>query len=230
MIDLRHVSKTYGKKDSKFSALNDLSFSIPDNKTVAVVGKSGSGKSTLLHLLGGLDRPTEGEIVINDLNLTKLSNKEMDKYRSNQLGFVFQSFFVEANLSCYENVALPLEISKVASKKRRSIIEAALEKVDLTDKLKSKARTLSGGQKQRLAIARALVNKPKVILTDEPTGNLDSITGDKVIELLFNIYREQRSTLVIVTHDKDIAQKCDIKIYIRDGEIERIESRSDQDK
>lgn len=222
MIELKKVNKFYGKKESTFVALEDINLVFPDKKTIAIVGKSGSGKSTLLHLMGGLDRPTSGDIIIDGQNLSSLKAKEMDNYRSKVLGFVFQSFFVEANQSCYQNVALPLEINKVLVKKRRQIIEEALEKVELIDKIKSKAGTLSGGQKQRLAIARAIVNKPKLILADEPTGNLDSATGDKVIELLFDLHQNQGSTLIIVTHDIDIANKCDIKVFIKDGKIESV--------
>ena len=222
MIKLEGVSKVYGKRDNKFHALSDINLSLPENKTIAIIGKSGSGKSTILHLLGGLDRPTSGTIRIHDKELTGLSKKEMDRFRSELLGFVFQSFFVEANQSCYQNVALPLEINKVPIRKRREIIDQALEQVELTDKSNSKAGTLSGGQKQRLAIARAIVNRPKVILADEPTGNLDSATGNKVIDVRFDLHKEQGSTLVIVTHDIDIADKCDIQVFIKDGKIEKL--------
>ncbi len=223
MISFKSVSKVYGKKDNAFVAIKDISIELPEHKTIAVVGKSGSGKSTFLHLLGGLDRPSEGSINISGKELTKLSKKAMDQYRGQDLGFVFQSFFIEANQSCYQNVALPLEINKVPLNKRRAIVEDALSQVDLTDKIRSKAGTLSGGQKQRLAIARAIVIKPKVILADEPTGNLDSATGDKVINLLFDLHKKYNVSLVIVTHDQDIAARCDVRVYIHDGQIEKVE-------
>ena len=222
MIELKNVSKIYGKKDSRFAALENINLLLPESKTIAVVGKSGSGKSTLLHLLGGLDRPSNGEIFIYGQNLVKLKSREIDLYRSKVLGFVFQSFFVEANQTCYQNVSLPLEINHVLPRKRRQMIEKALSQVDLSDKIKSKAGTLSGGQKQRLAIARAIVNQPKVILADEPTGNLDSSTGDRVIDLLFALHDQIGSTLIIVTHDIDIANKCDIQVFIKDGHIEKV--------
>lgn len=222
MIELKNVSKIYGKKDSRFAALENINLQLPESKTIAIVGKSGSGKSTLLHLLGGLDRPSSGDIIIHGQNLVKLKSKEIDLYRSQVLGFVFQSFFVEANQTCYQNVALPLEINHMLPRKRRQLIEKALSQVDLSDKIKSKAGTLSGGQKQRLAIARAIVNQPKVILADEPTGNLDSSTGDKVINLLFDLHDQIGSTLIIVTHDIDIANKCDIQVFIKDGNIEKV--------
>ena len=223
MIELEDVSKVYGKKDTAFTALKHINLTLPDNKTIAVIGKSGSGKSTFLHLLGGLDRPSSGSIRINNHRLETLSKKQMDHYRSRELGFVFQSFFIEANQTCYQNVALPLEINAVAVTARRRLIEDALAKVELADKIKSPAGTLSGGQKQRLAIARAIVTNPKVILADEPTGNLDSATGDKVIDLLFDLYRSQGSTLIIVTHDSDIANRCDIRVFIKDGQIDKVE-------
>ncbi len=222
MISFDQVSKVYGKKDNAFVALSEISLELPEHKTIAVVGKSGSGKSTLLHLLGGLDRPTSGSINIAGKELAKLSKKAMDAYRGQDLGFVFQSFFVEANQSCYQNVALPLEINKVPLSQRKAIVEDALAQVELSDKVRSKAGTLSGGQKQRLAIARAIVTKPKVILADEPTGNLDSTTGDKVIKLLFDLHKKYNATLVIVTHDQDIAAKCDVQVYIKDGRVEKV--------
>lgn len=204
------------------AAVSDINLKLPANKTIAIVGKSGSGKSTLLHLLGGLEKPTSGQIKINGLDLSKLSRKEMDRYRGHDLGFVFQSFFIEANQNCYQNVALPLEITKLPQSKRRKLIEEAMEKVELSEKLTSKAGTLSGGQKQRLAIARAIVNSPKVILADEPTGNLDSTTGDRVIDLLFNLNLKQGATLIIVTHDLDISRRCDIQVSIKDGRVEKV--------
>ena len=223
MIEARNISKSYGKKNNIMTAVNGINLKLPDTKTIAIVGKSGSGKSTLLHLIGGLDRPTTGEVIILKHNLTKLNKKEMDKYRSQDLGFVFQSFFVEPNQTCYQNVALPLEINKVPASQRKQRILNALAQVDLVGKEKNKARTLSGGEKQRLAIARAIVTEPKIILADEPTGNLDSATGDKVIDLLFNLHKSNGTTLVIVTHDLDIAKRCDIRVYIKDGQVDKLE-------
>ncbi len=223
MIEARNISKSYGKKNNIMTAVNGINLKLPDTKTIAIVGKSGSGKSTLLHLIGGLDRPTTGEVIILKHNLTKLNKKEMDKYRSQDLGFVFQSFFVEPNQTCYQNVALPLEINKVPASQRKQRILNALAQVDLVGKEKNKARTLSGGEKQRLAIARAIVTEPKIILADEPTGNLDSATGDIVIDLLFNLHKSNGTTLVIVTHDLDIAKRCDIRVYIKDGQVDKLE-------
>lgn len=223
MIELRGVTKTYGKKQHTFTALNDVSFTIPDGTSVAIVGKSGSGKSTLMHAMSGLDRPEKGEVLIDGTDILKLRAKAVDRFRSEKIGFIFQAFFIQANETCYYNVSLPLEIQKLKPAQRKTLVRGALDQVDLTDKENEKARNLSGGQKQRLAIARAIVAKPRIIFADEPTGNLDSVTGGRVEELLFSFNKELGSTLVIVTHDADLALKCDMRIYIKDGEIERIE-------
>lgn len=222
MIEVKNVTKTYGKKHSMFKALDDVSFTIPDGASVAIVGKSGSGKSTLMHAMSGLDRPEAGQVIIDGTDILKLKNKAVDRFRSEKIGFIFQAFFVQANETAYDNVALPLEIARVGARSRKMLIEEALETVDLSDKLKQKARNLSGGQKQRLAIARAIVNKPSIIFADEPTGNLDSTTGEKVEDLLFGLNKQGGSTLIIVTHDTDLAEKCDIQIYIKDGKIDRM--------
>jgi len=223
MIEVKSLRKVYGKKDSAFEALKGVSFTIPDGATVAIVGKSGSGKSTLMHLMGGLDHPTEGEVIIDGKSIGTLSRKQTDHFRAHDLGFVFQSFFVEGNQTCYQNVALPLEITETGFSSRKKMVEDALLQVELGDKLNNKAKNLSGGQKQRLAIARAIVNKPKLIFADEPTGNLDSATGDKIIDLLFGLAKANKSTLVFVTHDPDLAARCDMRIAIKDGEIQTID-------
>ncbi|NCQ54341.1 ABC transporter ATP-binding protein [Candidatus Saccharibacteria bacterium CG11_big_fil_rev_8_21_14_0_20_41_19] len=222
MIEVKNISKTYGKKDNVFKALTDISFSIPDGASVAILGKSGSGKSTLMHAMSGLDRPETGEIIIDGKNILTLKQKEVDKFRSSKMSFIFQSFFVQANESCYDNVSLPLEIANLSARTRRKKIEAALEAVELIDKMKSRARELSGGQKQRLAVARAIVNSPKILFADEPTGNLDSVTGEVVENLLFDYNKKNGVTLIIVTHDADLAKRCDIQINIKDGNIESI--------
>ena len=225
MIEVKHISKTYGKKQNAFKALKDVSFTIPDGASVAILGKSGSGKSTLMHAMSGLDRPETGEIIIDGEAILKLKQKKVDAFRAHKMGFIFQSFFVQANESCYDNVALPLEIANVPRRERAKRVRTALEAVELLDKQKSRARDLSGGQKQRLAIARAIVNSPQVLFADEPTGNLDSVTGATVEKLLFNYNREQGVTLIIVTHDPDLANKCDIRLNIKDGKIESIQQQ-----
>lgn len=222
MIEVRHIKKTYGKKQNKFVALDDVSFTIPDGASVAILGKSGSGKSTLMHAMSGLDRPEEGEVIIDGENILKLKAKAVDKFRATKMSFIFQSFFVQANETCYDNVSLPLEIANVSGGQRKKKVIAALEAVELGDKIKSKAKNLSGGQKQRLAIARAIVNDPKILFADEPTGNLDSTTGDVIENLLFSYTKNNGTTLIIVTHDPDLAAKCDIQIRIKDGKIESV--------
>ena len=226
MIDVKNISKTYGKKKQQFQALKDVSFSIPKGASVAIVGKSGSGKSTLMHAISGLDRPQTGQILVDGINILDLKQKQVDKFRSEKIGFIFQSFFVQANESCFNNVSLPLEIAGVPRSKRRAMVEAALAEVELYDKIKSRARDLSGGQKQRLAIARAIVSKPEILFADEPTGNLDSVTGSKVEQLLFDYNKRSKVTLIIVTHDSELATKCDIRIYVKDGVIDRIEGKA----
>ncbi len=222
MIEIKNVSKTYGKKHTSFTALNDISVTIPDGASVAIIGKSGSGKSTLMHAMSGLDRPTAGEVIIDGQDILKLKQKDVDRFRSAKMSFIFQSFFVQANESCYDNVSLPLEIAQVPMRKRREMIESTLESVELLDKLKSRARDLSGGQKQRLAVARAIVNQPRILFADEPTGNLDSTTGEKIEDLLFDYNKQSGCTLIIVTHDPDLAAKCDMRIYIKDGVIDSV--------
>lgn len=222
MIEVQNLTKIYGKKANTFTALDGVTFSVPGGSTAAIIGKSGSGKSTLMHIMSGLDHPTRGSVTIEKRHLQTLSQKEIDKFRARDMSFIFQAFFVEPNQTCYQNVMVPLEIAKVPRRKRRAMVMEALEKVELADKAASRARDLSGGQKQRLAIARAVVNQPKLIFADEPTGNLDSITGDKIIELLFSLNETLGSTLVIVTHDTDLARRCQMQIIIKDGKVERI--------
>jgi len=222
MIEVRHVTKTYGKKQTLFTALDDINFIVPDGASVAIVGKSGSGKSTLMHVMSGLDRPEAGEVIVDDVDILRLKAKAVDKFRSEKIGFIFQAFFVQANESSFENVALPLEIASLSASARTKRVVAALRVVGLSDKEKQKARNLSGGQKQRLAIARAIVNNPRIIFADEPTGNLDTTTGASIERLLFSLNKQGGSTLVIVTHDEELAAKCDMQIYIKDGKIDRI--------
>lgn len=222
MIELKNVTKTYGKNKSAFMALDDVSLNLEKGESVAIVGKSGSGKSTLMHVMSGLDSASKGEIIIDGEFLHDMKPKAVDNFRATKMGFIFQSFFIQANETCYDNVALPLEIAHVAKTKRKKLVENALRQVELSDKLHQKAKNLSGGQKQRLAIARAIVNKPKLLFADEPTGNLDSKTGDVIEDLLFGLNKKLGCTLVIVTHDEDLAAKCDRRIYIKDGKVTKV--------
>ena len=226
MIEVKNVTKTYGKKQNAFRALKNVSLTIPDGASVAILGKSGSGKSTLMHAMSGLDRPEKGEVIIDGEDILQLKQRAVDRFRAEKIGFMFQSFFVQGNESVYDNVSLPLEIARVSRNKRKLRVMRALKAVELSDKVKSKAKNLSGGQKQRLAIARAIVGEPKIIFADEPTGNLDSLTGAKVEELLFGYNRDKGVTLIIVTHDPELAAKCDMLVSIKDGEIESVEQKS----
>ncbi len=228
MIEIKGVSKVYGKKDRLFTALDDINLEIPTGSSVAIVGKSGSGKSTLMHVMSGLDRLTEGDIIVDGESLSSMKQKAIDTFRAEKIGFIFQSFFVQANESCYNNVSLPLEVSKVSGTARKQRVLDALEQVELGEKVNEKAKNLSGGQKQRLAIARAIVNKPRILFADEPTGNLDSKTGEKIEDLLFGLNKKMGSTLIIVTHDNDLAIKCDTQIFLVDGKIQKIVSKSEK--
>lgn len=219
MIEVQGVTKRYGKKETAFTALDNVTFSIEDGESIAIIGKSGSGKSTLMHTLALLDKPTTGTVLVDGRDTTKLREKELDRLRNEDFGFVFQQFFMNAHDTVLANVMLPLKIAGVPHRQRVERAMAALEQVELADKAKVKAGTLSGGQKQRVCIARALVTNPKVIFADEPTGNLDSATGEAVETLLFELHRQQGITLIIVTHDDDLAKKCSRRIQVRDGKI-----------
>lgn len=221
MIELKNVTKIYGKKKNQFTALKNVSLNIPTGASVAILGKSGSGKSTLMHAISGLDRPQHGQVIIDGQDILQLKPKRVDEFRAKKIGFIFQSFFVQGNESVVDNVSLPLEIARLSRKKRAHKINAALKAVDLYDKRKNRAKDLSGGQKQRLAIARAIVGDPQIIFADEPTGNLDSETGAKVEELLFDYNKQKGVTLIVVTHDTDLAKKCDYQIIIKDGRVEK---------
>ena len=220
MILIENLVKTYGKNENVFVALDDVSLKIKNGSTVAIVGKSGSGKSTLMHIMSGLDRPTSGRVMIDDVDLFAMKPKTMDSFRSGVMSFIFQSFFIEANQTCYENVMLPLEIAKVPRAKRKKLVMDALRAVELDGKVQNLAGSLSGGQKQRLAIARAIVNKPKILFADEPTGNLDSVTGDKIMTLLFDLNKQLGCTVIVVTHDHDLAKQCQVQIRLKDGKVE----------
>jgi len=223
MIEVKNITKTYGKKQNIFTALDSVSLTIPDGASVAILGKSGSGKSTLMHALSGLDRPQQGQIVIDGQDILSLKEKAVDRFRAKKIGFIFQSFFVTGNETTINNISLPLEVAKVPRRERKERIATALAAVELSDKAASKARNLSGGQKQRLAIARAIVNNPQIIFADEPTGNLDSVTSERIEKLLFDYNKNKGVTLIIVTHDPELAAKCGMVVTIKDGRIESVE-------
>lgn len=228
LLTVRGLHKVYGKKDSKFEALRGINLEIERGESVAIIGKSGSGKSTLMHLLALLDRPTKGEITLDGTKTSKLKQRQLNRLRNKEFGFVFQQFFMNANDTVLNNVMLPLKIAGVGSRERKRRAMHALKIVGLESKAKNKANDLSGGQKQRVCIARAIVNDPAVIFADEPTGNLDSATGAKIEEILFSLNREKNITLIIVTHDEDLAEKCNRQIRITDGHIESDEDYADE--
>lgn len=218
MIEVKNVTKIYNKKNA-FTALDNINLTIPSNTSVAILGKSGSGKSTLMHVISGLDKPQKGQVLVDGEDILRLKPRATDRFRASKMAFIFQSFFVEGGESCYNNVSLSLETAGVPVRKRKKLIEQALQSVDLGDKIKSRAKDLSGGQKQRLAIARAIVGEPEILFADEPTGNLDSVTSKVIEDLLFNYQKKNRATLIIVTHDEELASHCNTVINIKDGKI-----------
>lgn len=221
LISVKGLSKTYGKGKSALMALRGIDLDIKQGEVVAVIGKSGSGKSTLMHLAALLDKPSAGTVTIEGRDAAHLKRQKIDEIRNQQFGFVFQQFFLNGNDTVLNNVILPLKIAGVGSKERKRRALEVLSAVDLADKVNSKAGDLSGGQKQRVVIARALINNPKVIFADEPTGNLDSATGRKIEDLLFKLNKEEGITLIFVTHDVDLARRCDRQIHIKDGKVVR---------
>ena len=219
LIEAKNLVKVYRDGNTYFKALNNVSFEIEKGESVAIIGKSGSGKSTLMHLVAALDKPNVGEILINGQNIAKMKKRDLNKLRNRTFGFVFQQFFMNPKDTVLQNVILPLKIGGISSRKRKEIALKALEAVELTDKAKNKASNLSGGQKQRVCVARAIANSPEIIFADEPTGNLDSKTSKKIEDLLFGLNKDNGITLIIVTHDEALAQKCDRQIRIQDGQI-----------
>lgn len=218
VIEVKNLTKVYGKRSTAFTALKNINLTINKGESVAIVGKSGSGKSTLMHLIALLDRPTSGVVEVDGIDSTKLKGRKLNQLRNRTFGFVFQQFFMNPSDTVLENVILPLKIAGKKRKERRELAEKALKTVGLSERIKFKANDLSGGQKQRVCIARAIVGDPKILFADEPTGNLDSATGDKVIKLLFDL-NKKGVTLIIVTHDEDLAKLCSRQIRISDGKI-----------
>lgn len=219
LLAVRDLEKSYGSGSSRFDALRGISLDIRAGESLAIVGKSGSGKSTLMHVLALLDEPTAGSVVLDRRNVKDLKRSELNTARNQTFGFVFQQFFLTASQTVLENVSLPLAIAGVPARARRQRAREALEQLGVADKAANRATDLSGGQKQRVAIARAIVGRPRIIFADEPTGNLDSATGHNVEDILFTLNREQGITVVVVTHDDDLAARCDRRVRIHDGRI-----------
>ncbi|WOF22135.1 ABC transporter ATP-binding protein [Microbacterium betulae] len=222
ILEARDIRKTYGKGQARFEALKGVSLEIAEGESIAIVGKSGSGKSTLMHLLALLDAPDGGALLVGGEDAAALGARRVSRLRNEDFGFVFQQFFLIPNATVLENVVLPLKIAGVGARERKQRGMAALEQLQLADKAGNRATNLSGGQKQRVVIARALVTGPKVIFADEPTGNLDTATGSLVEDILFDLHREHGITLVIVTHDPDLAGRCDRQVFVRDGLIDAV--------
>jgi putative ABC transport system ATP-binding protein len=217
LLEATEITRSYGRGAARFDALKGVDLRIREGESVAIVGKSGSGKSTLMHLLALLDQPDEGTMEVAGADTSTLNARQVNRIRNQDFGFVFQQFFLTPNATVLDNVVLPLQIAGVPRRERTARGMAVLEQLELADKAKNKAVDLSGGQKQRVVIARALVNDPKVIFADEPTGNLDTATGRLVEDLLFALNEERGITLVIVTHDLDLAARCARRVFIQDG-------------
>jgi len=217
MIALTNVSKTVMSGTEPLTILHSLSVEIPKGQFVAVVGPSGSGKSTLLGLIAGLDAPSSGSVVIDDVNITTLGEDALAKLRGEKIGFVFQFFHLIPSLTAYENVAVPMEIAGATDADRRA--HALLDEVGLSGRAHHYPSQLSGGEQQRVALARALANDPPIVLADEPTGNLDSANGRHIMELLQQIHRTRGTTLVLVTHDRELAALADVRLMMRDGHV-----------
>jgi putative ABC transport system ATP-binding protein len=217
MIELREVSKTVMSGDEPLTILHPLTLQIPRGQFVAVVGPSGSGKSTLLGLIAGLDAPTTGSVVIDGVDITRLGEDDLARLRGEKIGFVFQFFHLIPSLTAYENVAVPMEIAGVDEPRQRA--SALLEEVGLTGRAHHYPSQLSGGEQQRVALARALANDPPIVLADEPTGNLDTANGRHILELLRTIHRQRGTTIVLVTHDAELAAIADARLVLRDGRV-----------
>ena len=217
MIAVQHVFKTVTDSTGSLTILRDIDFSLNKGETAAIVGASGSGKSTLLSIIAGLDTPTQGTVHVDGVDLFAMDEDQRAALRSQKVGFVFQSFQLLGNLTALENVMLPLELA--GRRDARATASQMLQRVGLGERLSSYPKVLSGGEQQRVALARAFVVQPAVLLADEPTGSLDFATGGKIMELMFDLNREQGTTLVLVTHDRAIAQRCERRITIEAGQV-----------
>ena len=223
VVELEDISKEFKMGSSVIKALDNIDLEIKRGEFLSIIGTSGSGKSTLLNLIGGLLKPTNGKIIVDNFDISAYSDNEMANYRKKKVGFVFQSFNLIPTLTALENVEYPMIFSGVSSTERLKKSEEVLEKLGLGDRLKHNPTELSGGEQQRVSIARAIINEPEIILADEPTGNLDSKTGKGIMEVLKKINKEMGRTLIVVTHDIYISYYSDKRVYLSDGKIEKIE-------
>ena len=225
MLEVKKVKKIYQMGKVKVEALRGVSFYIDKGEFVAIMGPSGSGKSTLMHIIGCLDQPTEGNFIIGGKDVSKLNDDRLAEIRNKRIGFVFQQFNLLSRTSILHNVEIPLIYAGVKAKQRRELAKQALESVGLADRVKHKPNEISGGEKQRAAIARALVNNPLIILADEPTGNLDTKTGEEIIKIFYKLH-QQGNTIIMVTHEAEIARHARRIIHLRDGLIEKEELKT----
>lgn len=217
IVKTKNLKKYYRLGTHTVKALDDVNFAVREQEFVAIIGKSGSGKSTLLHMIGGLDTPTSGEVYVGDKALGKLSKEQLAIFRRRKVGFVFQSYNLVPDLNVYENIVLPIELD--GKHIDREFVDEILELLQLDEKREALPNTLSGGQQQRVAIARAIASKPSIILADEPTGNLDTATSHDVMGLLKMVARQFKQTVILITHDQDIAQMADRIVRIEDGHV-----------
>ena len=218
MIHVNKISKTYFQGTQRIEVLYNLSLQVKEGESLAILGQSGSGKSTLLSLMSGLDKPEFGTITLDEQDITKLSQDQLSKFRSETMGIVFQQYHLMSNLTALENVGIPLELRKDPNYQNSA--RDALKMVGLSHRLSHFPGELSGGECQRVAIARAIVAKPKIILADEPSGNLDDETGKEVMDLLFKLYRERKQTLILVTHNQELASVCDRMMVLQKGQLQ----------
>ena len=223
LIEARNVTKKYKVGSEIITALDDVTLSIEQGEFLAILGTSGCGKSTLLNMLSGLERPTKGDVIVNGVRINKVNEKNMSKFRSKEMGFIFQQYNLIGSLTALENVMLPLTIQGAGKKERVARSTAILERLGLGARLNNKPSQMSGGQQQRVSIARSLVSEPKIIFADEPTGNLDSRTTIEILEFLQSIVREQGKTLIMVSHDVEVAMYADRIVHMLDGKITSIE-------
>ncbi|MFA5355522.1 MAG: ABC transporter ATP-binding protein [Candidatus Paceibacterota bacterium] len=219
IIKLENVWKTYQLGKTEVNALKGLSLEIPEGAFVAIMGSSGSGKSTLLNMVGCLDSPTKGKVFLKDIDISSMPESQLSQFRGKVLGFVFQEFNLFPNLNAQQNVMLPMVFQGTPMEERKKRAEELLDMVGLKDRIAHQPSELSGGERQRVALARAFANDPEVIIADEPTGNLDSITGEKIMAFLTKLHEEEGKTLVVVTHDAKIAAYAERIVYIKDGQI-----------
>ena len=227
LIEAKDVIKKYKVGTEVITALDGINLSIERGEFVAILGTSGCGKSTLLNMLSGLERPTKGDIIINGVRINKVNEKNMSRFRSKEMGFIFQQYNLIPSLTALENVMLPLTIQGVDKKVRIQRSKAILEKLGLGKRLNNKPGQMSGGQQQRVSIARSLVSNPKIIFADEPTGNLDSKTTVEILEFLQEIVREEKRTLIMVSHDAEVAMYAGRIVHMLDGKITRIEEKTE---